>query len=359
MAPAPEPGVERIAVLRANALGDFVFSLPALDALRAAYPAAEIVLLARPWHRHFLHGRPGPVDRVVVVPRSRGVRGDEQAGEDPRELDHFFERMRSERFDLALQLHGGGRFSNPFVARLEARVTAGCRADDAPPLDRWIRFVYFQSEIVRSLEVAELVGAAPVGVDPSLAVTSEDGAEAAPYADRGPYAVLHPGATGERRRWPAERFAAVGDALAAEGMRVVLTGTAAERDVVTAVRERMRAEALDACDALSLRGLCGLLASASVVVSNDTGPLHLANAVGTPTVGIFWIGNLINGAPLQRDRHRPIPAFRTECVVCGAPNTPTRCEHDASFVDEVPTAAVTAAALDLIARPSAATSFAA
>src|SRR5436309_7008981 len=66
-------GVRKIAVLRANALGDFIFALPALEALRAAYPQAEIVLLAKGWHATFLKGRPGPVDRVVVVPPCEGV----------------------------------------------------------------------------------------------------------------------------------------------------------------------------------------------------------------------------------------------------------------------------------------------
>jgi ADP-heptose:LPS heptosyltransferase len=349
MAPRSEPGVERIAVLRANALGDLLFCLPALEALRAAYPAAELVLLATPWHRTFLRRRPSPVDRVVVVPPSRGVRGDEQADEDPGELDRFFERMRRERFDLALQMHGGGGFSNAFVARLGARVTAGCRAEEAPPLDRWIRYVYFQSEIARWLEVAGLVGAPPVTLEPSVAVTSEDRAQAGRYLDGAPFAVLHPGVSCPRRRWPAERFAAVGDALASAGLRVVVTGTEPEREIVAAVRERMRAPSVDACGTLSLGGLCGLLAGASVLVANDTGPLHLANAVGTATVGVFWVGNMINGAPLNRARHRAIPAFRTRCAVCGAENVTSRCPHDPSFVDEVPTAAVTAAALDLVA----------
>jgi ADP-heptose:LPS heptosyltransferase len=351
--------VGRIAALRANALGDYVFCVPALDALRRAYPDAEIVLLALPWHHEFLTGRPGAVDRVVVVPPSRGVRGDEQAAEDARELDRFFDRMRRERFDLALQLHGGGRFSNPFVARLGARLTVGCRADDAPPLDRWIRYVYFQPEIARCLEVARLAGAAPVAIEPSIAVTDDDRARARPYADARPFAVLHPGASAPRRRWPPARFAQVGDALAADGLRVVVTGTAGERDVVAAVRERMRAPSDDACARLSVGGLCGLLDAASVVVSNDTGPLHLADAVATPTVGVFWIGNMINGAPLNRARHRPIPAFETHCAVCGAENTSSRCEHEASFVDEVAADSVIAAALDLVGHGRRATSSAA
>ena len=68
------PGVARIAVLRAGGVGDLVLSLPALEALRAAYPDAEITLLGRPWHAEFLRARPSPVDAVVVVAVSTGVR---------------------------------------------------------------------------------------------------------------------------------------------------------------------------------------------------------------------------------------------------------------------------------------------
>jgi ADP-heptose:LPS heptosyltransferase len=67
----PVPDVQKIGVLRANSLGDYLFTLPALDALRAAYGDAEIVLLGAPWHARELAGRPGPVDRVLVAPRDR------------------------------------------------------------------------------------------------------------------------------------------------------------------------------------------------------------------------------------------------------------------------------------------------
>jgi ADP-heptose:LPS heptosyltransferase len=117
-------GVGKLAVLRANAIGDYLVSLPAVQALRAAYPAAELVLLGADWHADFLTGRPGPVDRCVRVPPTVGVRDDHPPAPSA-EVEAFFAGMRAERFDLAVQLQGGGRHSNRFVRQLGARVTAG------------------------------------------------------------------------------------------------------------------------------------------------------------------------------------------------------------------------------------------
>jgi ADP-heptose:LPS heptosyltransferase len=91
-----------------------------------------------------------------------------------------------------------------------------------------------------------------------------------------------------------------------------------------------------------------VLERARVVVSNDTGPLHLAGAVGAPTVGIYWAGNLVNGAPPWRTRHRPLASFRVHCPVCGVDCMQGSCGHDASFVAEVGVAEVVEAALDLL-----------
>jgi ADP-heptose:LPS heptosyltransferase len=348
--PSPEPGVERIAVLRANALGDLVFALPALDALRTAYPQAEITLLGRPLHADLLRSRPGPVDRVVVVPEADGIPEPRSVARDPEAVERFFRQQRRARYDIALQMHGGGRTSNPFVRRLGARLTAGARTPDAAPLDRWLRYVYFQPEIARNVEVAALVGASPAITEPALSVTDDDrsAADVALAGDGDGLVVLHPGASAGRRRWPPERFAAVGDILARDGATVAITGTGDERDLVGQVGAAMRAEALPLLG-LSLRALVGVLERARVVISNDTGPLHVAGAVGTPTVGVYWGGNLVNGAPPWRGRHRPVASFRVDCPQCGADCMHDPCDHDASFVADVPVDEVAEAALDLIA----------
>ncbi|SBT54077.1 glycosyltransferase family 9 protein [Micromonospora narathiwatensis] len=353
------PDVERIAVLRANALGDFIFILPALAALRAAYPGAEIVLLGAPWHAALWRDRPGPVDRVLVVPAAPGIR-DAGPGEPPAELADFLAAARAERFDLALQLHGGGANSNPLVAGLGARVTAGLRAEDAPPLDRWIRYVYYQHEVIRYLEVVALVGAAATTILPALAVTEADRAEARevlgePTRRR---VALHPGATDTRRRWPPERFGDVARALVGDGYEVLVTGTPAERETVDAVVAAAGVPLRPQVGTLSLGGLAAGYADCALVISNDTGPLHLAGAVGAPTVGVYWIGNLINGATPMRARHRPIAAWTTHCPVCGVDCTPGiyphrpgdgDCPHRDSFVADVPVIEVVEAARELLA----------
>jgi ADP-heptose:LPS heptosyltransferase len=344
------PGVAKLAVLRANAIGDYVVALPALEALRAAYPDAEVVLLGAGWHAAFLAGRPGPVDRCLAVPPTAGIRDDRPPAA-PAVVDAFLARMRAERFDLAVQLHGGGANSNPFVRRLGARETAGSRAPDAPALDRNVPYTLHQHEIHRYLEVAALVGAVPVTLEPRLRVTAADRAEAAAAlaADERPLVVLHPGANDPRRRWPVERLAAVGAELHRKGARLAVIGGPDERPLAGRLLAALDADAADLCGRLGLGGLVGLLERATLLVGNDSGPRHLAAAVGTATVAVHWCVNLANIGPLQRARHRAPTAWRLHCPVCGADGLREDCRprHAASFVADVTLDEVLAEALDL------------
>lgn len=96
----------------------------------------------------------------------------------------------------------------------------------------------------------------------------------------------------------------------------------------------------------ALPALVALLERAHVLVSNDTGPLHLAHAIGTPSVGIFWMLNLLSGQPLFAGEQRFAFSTRIDCPVCGVRNVRTRCGHDASYVDEVTVDEVRALALE-------------
>jgi ADP-heptose:LPS heptosyltransferase len=348
--------VHKLAVLRANAIGDYLVSLPALEALRAAYPQAELVLLGAGWHAGLLAGRPGPVDRCLPVPPTVGVR-DDQPPAPPATVDRFFARARAERFDLAVQLQGGGRYSNPFVRRLGARVTAGSQAPDAPPLDHTVPYTGYQHEIHRFLEVAGLVGATPVTLEPRLQVTAADRAEAAAIlaADDRPLVVLHPGANDPRRCWPVERLAVVGSELARKGARLAVVGTAAEQPLAERLLATLDGDAVDLTGRLGLGGLVGLLERATLLVGNDSGPRHLAAAVGTATVAVYWCVSLGSYGPLYRARHRAPTAWRLHCPVCGANGLHQDCRssHAVSFVADITTEEVLAEALDLLATETA------
>ena len=344
--------VHKIAVLRAGGLGDFIFTLPALRALRETYPEAKLTLLGGPLQTGLLEGRTEPVQHAITVPSSTGVNGpDTGVEEDEGALQSFFIRMKEERFDLALQMHGGGGYSNPFVSRLQARVTAGTRTPEAPPLDRTIPYVYHQSEVLRHLEVANLVGARTADLEPRLPIMNGDLAEAGcvvPNTDR-PLVALHPGAGDPRRQWPPGKFAAVGDSLAEAGARVVIVGVEEDRALVSGIAATMRHEATDLCGRLSLAGLAGVLSRCAVVVSNDSGPLHLAGAVGAATVGIYWGPNLINAGPPTRARHRPALSWRSDCPVCGTTLFDNDCGHAVSVIADIPTGEVAEYALELFA----------
>jgi ADP-heptose:LPS heptosyltransferase len=147
----------------------------------------------------------------------------------------------------------------------------------------------------------------------------------------------------------------VGDALAEHGARIAVNGGADEKALCAQVCAAMRAPALDLSGRLSLRGLLALLARSRLVVSNDTGPLHLAQAVGTPTLGFYWFMNLLASAPLVAGPHRELFSTRIQCPVCGAENVRERCTHDASFVADVPLEEARALALQMFsdAAPAA------
>ena len=362
-------GVRTIAVLRANAVGDYVMSLPAVQALRAAYPDAHVVLVGAPWHAEFLAGRPGPVDEVVVLPAVPGM-GGMQPDAPCGGLGEVLADLRARELDLAVQLHGGGAQSNPLVQEFGARHAIGLRAPGAPELDREVPYRYYQSEVARYLEVVALVGASPVG-EAELAVTDADrgeaqrvldGVESTGFESAAPLVAVHPGAADERRRWPVERFAALADALVADGARVVVTGSAGEAGLVDRLVSLATGPVTGLAGMLGLGGLAGLYSRCALMVSNDTGPRHLAQAVGAPTLGLFWCGNAINAAPATRSRHRVLLSWTLHCPECGADCTRDLyrhrpgdgCAHRPSFLADIPVEEVVEESRDLLrtaARP--------
>ena len=357
----------KIAVLHAKALGDFIVTLPALGAIKETYPNAELILLAKPWVTEFLAARPCAIDRVISVPVLPGINDPvETKGRLPgsnsnlpsAEVERFCEAMRAEKFDFVLHMQGDGKSVNPFINKLGARLTAGMRNAGAEPIDRSIPYVHYQSEILRNLEIAALIGACTAKLEPHIQVIETDEQEVGPFREiikERPYVVIHTGADDIRRVWPPIKFAEVADSLIEKGYEVVLTGSPKEEGVIASVMDAMRYPAIP-CTSLNLAGLAALLQKSTLAISNDTGPLHLARAVGAPTVGIYWTPNVLNWGPLSRSRHRVAISWQVECPQCRIkpvspwpfqPVTPG-CDHPYSFVESVSVAEVLGLASELL-----------
>jgi ADP-heptose:LPS heptosyltransferase len=356
--------VKKIAVIRASALGDFIVTLPAFEALRAAYPDAEIILLGRPWQKEFLIQGRTSIDRVIVIPVKKGIGAESEQQEDAAELEQFFDTMQHEQFDLAMNFQGNGLSANPFMKRLHAKVTAGPiphnEHNDKP--DRFHTFYYYQSETIRYLDTVALIGASPVMLEPSLKVLPPDTEEAQALLTsmtNKPFVVLHPVAMDKRRMWPLENYPALVNELKQRNVTIVFSGSPADQPVVEEIIAKAGGGAINTCGQFSLGGLAALLSKAALVIGADTGPLHLARAVNTPTAGIYWAPNLINWGPVTRIIHKPVVSWDLHCPLCGAiPNDPypfeprEHCDHDVSFVRDVTVEQVLQAADSLLSCPA-------
>jgi ADP-heptose:LPS heptosyltransferase len=307
-----------VAVLRAlPGLGDMLCVVPALRALRRALPHAHVAVIGLPAAALLLERFPAYVDELIPFPGYPGI--PEQRCDLPR-LSSFFEEMRARRFDLAVQLHGSGEITNEFVSLLGARATAGFQRAGVTPLDRArvLRFSDHEAEPLRNLGLVHHLGAEGA---PELEFTIREADRArldlatSPLLD-GPFAVIHPGASRADRRWPAGRFAEVGDVLASRGLHVVLTGSEDERGLVREVSSRMHAPSIDLAGNTDVGMLAALLDEARVLVCNDTGVSHLAAALCVPSVVVFATPQTARWAPLNTDLHRPVvPGDSSEPVL--------------------------------------------
>lgn len=256
-------------VLRALGLGDLLVSVPALRALRRARPDHRVVLAAPEWLRPAVE-LVGAVDELLPV-----------AG-----LDEALPPVDG-GLDLAVNLHGRGPQSH---ARLDALGPVHRVGHVAPGWDgpAWVEETNERERWVDLLRHHGMAG------DPT-----DVGLRRPPVPSPAAGAVVvHVGAAYGSRSWPAERFAAVARALAAQGHRVVLTGSERERD-----RATMIATYADLPPGSNLAGrtglaeLAALVAGAALVVTVDTGAAHLATAYGTPSVVLFGPAPVLRWGP--------------------------------------------------------------
>jgi ADP-heptose:LPS heptosyltransferase len=310
----------KIAIFRALQLGDLLCAVPAVRAVRAAYPQARIALIGLPWARELAMRFACYVDGFIEFP---GFPGMPERAPDLAAIPRFLQRAGEERFDLVLQMHGSGELSNPLAMLMGGALTAGFYRPGhyRPDPQRFFPWRDDEHEVLRWLRLVRELGIEPRGTQLEFPVAEREWADWRALG-LGEYAVLHAGSQLPSRRWPPERFAEVGDALAAEGLQIVLTGAAREARLTQEIVRQMREPAMDLAGRTTLGSLAAVIAGARLLVCNDTGVSHLAAATRTPSVVVACGSDPQRWAPLDRELHRVIhheiscrPCAYRECPI--------------------------------------------
>lgn len=305
---------ERVAIVRLGAIGDVVNCLPFVCRLRDGWPRARITWVIA-GKAHALVAGHRAVDEFLVVDVER-----------VSTWAHTVRELRARRFDLAIDLQ-----------RI-LKSGAIARATGAP---RRLGF-----DRARCKEASHLFANEHIAPNPAPGVTVAQYLEFAdhlglpaqsprwdlpdepvePPAAGERRAVVHVGATKPANRWSAERWGALVARLTRElGLTVHLTGAPGERATIDAVKRAAGVEVRDRAGELSLKRTAGLLRSAAVFVGGDTGPLHMAVAVGTPVVAVFGAADPRRTGPFGAPESvvtNPVPCApcrRRECNVPGHP----------------------------------------
>jgi heptosyltransferase-2 len=318
--------VERLLIRAPNWIGDVVLSLPALRDARRNFPGARIEVLARASVK----------DLYAAVPEVDSVREASGLRETARSLAGAFDAalLFANSFRTALEV---------FAARIPERW--GYATDGRGPLlTRAARVpaqVRGQSEVFYYRAMLAGVGLQTFNAqDTALRPPPEWSARGRELLEDGRWVGLTPGAAfGSAKRWLPDRYAAVGDRLARGGARVVILGGAADAPVAERIAAAMRTPPLSLCGKTGLPELVGALSRLSLLVTNDSGPMHLAAALGVPLVAVFGPTDWRETAPLgepQRLLREPV-----ECSPCKLRECPIdhRCMRLVS-VERVATAAL-------------------
>ncbi len=282
----------RILVVRLDSIGDVLLSEPAISALRRRFPKARLDVVAGAAGRAILEGHPG-INNVVLYEapwhaawRGRDVSWMRQAGP----LLRVVARLRRRRYDLVCELRGDFRdiaFAAACGAR--ARVGSGDRGGDFF-LTRNARQPTGAHHLEKAFAIASACGAQGPVEAPRLFLSDAERSVAGdllPQDGGRPYVAFHLGAGFPSKCLPVDRFARAAGALAAGGARLALVGGPEDAPRAAEFKDSLSVPVIDLVGRLTVRETAAVLERCGLFVGNDSGPMHLAAAVGTPVVAAF------------------------------------------------------------------------
>ena len=309
----------RILVVKLSSIGDVVQALPVAGALRRRYPAAHLAWAVGPAAAGVVVGNPH-LDEVIVVGGSES-NGVAEAAPPLTEPGRLRRALRARGFDTAVDLQG--LLKSAAVAFLSgARERIGFRSlHEATFLLNNRPIVPNRRDVhaVESyLDFAEALGAAREPVEFPIAISEDDRRVVdGLLAGRERLAALIPGARWESKLWPVERFAAVAKALwEEEGLAPVVVGAAGDGELAGAIEKEAGTPVVDLTGKTTLKQVAEAFRRCRVAVGNDTGPLYISAAMGTPTVALFGPSGDIEWGP-WRVAHRVVASTEHPCRPCG------------------------------------------
>lgn len=310
----PDTEIKKIGVFRALQLGDMLCAIPAIRALRYAYPNAQITLLGLPWAKAFCERFDAYFDGFIHFP---GYPGLPEQTFDPNVFYQFLDRMQAERFDLLLQMQGNGSVVNAMMELFGARYVAGFKTDGhyAPGNGLFLDYPDHGSEIERHLALMSYLGINSRGTELEFPLTEADITELNQLQlllNKNEYVCVHPGSRGEWRQWPVEHFAALADLCIERGYQAVITGTKDETRIVNAVISKMKHVPVNTAGKTSLGAVGALIKDAALLISNCTGVSHIAAAFKIPSIVISMDGEPQRWGPIDSYRHRTIDWLVTQ-----------------------------------------------
>ncbi len=308
---------QRILVIRLDLIGDLVLSTVVIRALKRAYPGAEIDLLALPSSASILQGDPQLSGIITYNPN---VWRRPKALFQPRnwrEARQTLRRLRARRYDIAVSVFGSWAAMLAVMSGAKRRVGYGREGypgfmTDSVPGRHWQPGARLQ-EVDYCLRLARAAGAPPSEEDrtPRLTVTPQAQAEVAELLQQAgfepgqpliaPLIACHVSSNnGQSKRWPVPYWAALLDRLIHEQhAQVVLTGAASDRPLIERITRRMMEQPIDLAGKTSLPQLAALLQRADLLISGDSGPMHIAGAVGTPLIAIHGPTDPAHSGPVS------------------------------------------------------------
>jgi predicted lipopolysaccharide heptosyltransferase III len=280
----------RILVIRFRLMGDLLLVTPVLRVLRQRFPDSHIAVLADAPANEMVEGHPA-LNEVIVFKRPEDVKLSLWAR--AARYWRVLREIRRQRFDLVINLHPHG-VRGGFVTLWSGAATRvgydrpGSRTFwynvKAPYQFRGTYRVEHHLDALRALGIEAKVEL------PSIATSEKDRAFATELLAGGqrPVVIIFPGRPDSRRAWPTDRYANVADALIGQyGARVLFIGIPAEGARVETIRRTMRNKAESLVGRATVKQLAAVMAGADLFIGMDSSPLHLASAVGLPTVSLF------------------------------------------------------------------------